>query len=411
MGTLERSATRVQGFENTEMDFQLIRQLGSCATGGASIGQCLNLASKISNGSPKSWVQEFATLASQQEAEALQRLTRGHKISSGELYLMACNSYRAAEYYSSCNDPMHRQLGLRSRECFLKAIDCLAYHLVIPQILFANHILPVYFFTPTEETRSEKTLLIVSGFDGTLEEEFMAQGIAALKRGYNVLLFAGPGQMDTYRFTPASSFIPDFERVLQAILDWLVTRKEVALERIALLGISFGGYFATRAAAHEPRIRALIVNSPIIDLHSYMAAFAGFDPALMPEEEDFTVNDLPDIPEALMDEQMKLMSENLITRFGRGSMKKTFQFMREFQVSDKLQDIKCPSLALVGAGEGEEPERQLQAFAQGAGGEVDTFRFTAAQGADSHCQVGNLSYSAGIVLDWLDEHFACLPVS
>ncbi|MFH2124604.1 MAG: alpha/beta hydrolase [Pseudomonadota bacterium] len=411
MGTLERSTTRVQGFENSEMDFQLIRQLGSCATGGASIGQCLNLASKINNGSPKSWVEEFANLACQQEAEAQQRLTKGHKISGGELYLMACNNYRAAEYYSSCTDPRHRQLGLFSRQCFLKAIDNLTYHLVIPQIVLGEHTLPVYFFTPTEQTQDEKTLLIVSGFDGSMEEEFMARGIAALQRGYNVLLFAGPGQMDSYRFTPGSSFIPDFERVLKPVLDWLVTRKEVDQKRIALLGISFGGYFATRAAAHEPRISALIANSPIIDLHSYMAAFAGFDPALMPDEEDFTVNDLPEMPDAIMDEQMKLMSENLITRFGRGSMKKTFQFMREFQVSDKLRDIKCPSLALVGAGEGEEPEKQLQAFAQGAGGKVDTFRFTAAQGADSHCQVGNLSYSAGIVLDWLDEHFACLPVS
>lgn len=407
MEKLERSTTRVQGFQDKEMDFQLIRQLGSCASGGASIGQCLNLATKIESGSPSAWVREFSCLAKQQEEEAQQRLVKGHRVSSGELFLMACNSYRAAEYYSSCIDPVHRQLGMSSRDCFLQAADCLAYDLTTAMLPFANQKLPVYFFKPKENIRTEKTLLIVSGFDGTLEEEFLTRGLAALKRGYNVLLFAGPGQMDSYRFSQETNFIPDFEKVVRTVLDWLAARKKGDPNRTALLGISLGGYFATRATAHEPRIKALIANSPITDLHAYMCAFAGVDPAEIPDEEDFGVDDLPMIPAEFMSEQMKLMSANLITRFGQKSMKKTFAYMHDFRVKqDELKQIQCPSLALVGEGEGGEPARQLELFCQGTGGRADTYHFTAAQGADSHCQVGNLSYSSGIMLDWLDELFA-----
>ncbi|MBU0960760.1 MAG: prolyl oligopeptidase family serine peptidase [Proteobacteria bacterium] len=407
MEKLERSATRVQGFQDKEMDFQLIRQLGSCASGGASIGQCLHLAAKIESGSSSAWVREFSSLARQQEDEAQQRQKKGHRVSAGDLFLMACNSYRAAEYYSSCIDPMHRQLGISSRECFLQAVDCLAYDLTTAMIPFANQEIPVYFFKPKENSRAEKTLLIVSGFDGTLEEEFLTRGLAALKRGYNILLFAGPGQMDSYRFSPETSFIPDFEKVVTTVLDWLAAQKVGTPNKTALLGISLGGYFATRAAAHEPRIKALIANSPIIDLHAYMSAFAGVDPAAIPDEEDFGVADLPMIPNEFMNEQMKLMSANLITRFGKGSMKKTFAFMHDFRVEDdELKQITCPSLALVGEGEGGEPARQLEIFCRETGGHTDTHYFTAAQGADSHCQVGNLSYSSGIMLDWLDELFA-----
>ena len=32
--------------------------------------------------------------------------------------------------------------------------------------------------------------------------------------------------------------------------------------------------------------------------------------------------------------------------------------------------------------------------------------FTAHDGADTHCQLGNLAYSAAVVFDWLEELFA-----
>ena len=37
---LERGSTRVAGFADAEMDFQLMRQLGTARYGGASVGAC-----------------------------------------------------------------------------------------------------------------------------------------------------------------------------------------------------------------------------------------------------------------------------------------------------------------------------------------------------------------------------------
>ena len=45
--TTVRSATRVAGFEDPELDFQLLRQLGTAAYGGASVGECLAVAEQI----------------------------------------------------------------------------------------------------------------------------------------------------------------------------------------------------------------------------------------------------------------------------------------------------------------------------------------------------------------------------
>ena len=139
--------------------------------------------------------------------------------------------------------------------------------------------LPVYFMAPSPQVEKRKTLIIVSGFDGTLEEEYFMRGYPALERGYNVVHAAGPGQMDVFRFHPNTYFEPAYDPLLKTVIDFLSERPEVDMARLAILGISFGGYFATRATAREPRIKALIANSPILNLHDYLVAFIGSDPA------------------------------------------------------------------------------------------------------------------------------------
>jgi pimeloyl-ACP methyl ester carboxylesterase len=245
----------------------------------------------------------------------------------------------------------------------------------------------------------------VSGFDGTPEEEYFRRGCPALERGYNIVHVAGPGQMDVFRFYPNTYFEPADEKPLKTVIDFLAERPEVDMGRLALLGISFGGYFATRATAHEPRIKALIANSPILNLRDYLAAFIGSDPADAPEEENFRSEDLPAIPEEILSRQLKAACENLMTRFGRPSFRETFLYLREFVVGEAVSHIACPSLALVGMGEGGEPEKQYKEFCAKVSGPVDSYTFTDFEGADAHCQVGNPSFAAAVTLDWLDELF------
>ncbi|MCC6868161.1 MAG: prolyl oligopeptidase family serine peptidase [Burkholderiales bacterium] len=405
--TLERGHTRVAGFANAEMDFQLIRQLGAARYGGASIGECLALVRQIDDGVPASWVAAFAASAARQEADAAARAARSHAISARDQYLVACNSYRAAEYYSGVVDPQHIEFGRKSRECFLAAMRLQDDPFEVVSLPFGATPLPAYFLRPAQAPAgSGKTLLIASGYDGTLEETYLAYGRAALERGYRLLLFAGPGQMDTIRFHPGLPFIPDYERVTAAALDHLLARPEVDARRVALMGISFGGYFVTRSAVYDARIRALIANSPITDLHAYMASFAGFDPAAMPDANDIRLEDIGGLPADQVPAQTREAMRNLILRFGCKSFKEAYLRLREFRVDEhELARIRCPALGLVGSGEGAQPIAQFETFVRripGAAGHV----FTAEEGADGHCQAGNLAHSAAVSLDWLDEVFA-----
>lgn len=405
---LERSGTRVAGFADAEMDYQLMRQLGAARYGGASVGECLALARRIKDADPESWVAEFAAAGRRQKLDAGARLTRGHGTSARDQYLVASNSYRAAEYYCIASDPRHAQLGLESRECFLAAMRAggIAYEAFSLPLDGAQ--LPAYYFrNPAAQGKRAKTLLIISGYDGTLEETWLAYGRAAMERGYHLMLFTGPGQMDTLRFYAGITFVPAFERIGRVALDHVLARADVDPRRVALMGISFGGYFATRIAAHEPRVRALVANSPIIDLHAYMASFVGFDPAEMPDGEDIALADIDKIPPGAIPPQTLAMMHNLMLRVGGGSFKRAYQRLREFRVPpEKLKAIACPALALVGDGEGREPMAQSERFCQSVTGPVRQHVFTREEGADGHCQTLNLAYSAAVSMDWLDETFA-----
>lgn len=405
--TLKRSATRVVGIGDEEMDYQLLRQLGSTRYGGASIGECLALARSVHSGDPQSWVQAFAAAAARQEQDALRRADRGHAISAHDQLLVACNSYRAAEYYSPVDAPEHAEFGRKSRDCFVAAMRLQRrYDFDELSVSLDGARLPAYVICPAGDPVSGKVLMIISGYDGTLEESFLAQGRAALERDYIVVLFAGPGQMDTLRDGGVPSLIPEYERVGAVVLDQLLALPGVDPQRVALMGISFGGYFATRIAAHDPRVQALIANSPIVDLHAYMSAFVGFDPVQMPDSEDFRIAEIDEIPEEAMTSQQREMSRNLMLRFGGRSFKETFAFMREFSVApDDLARIACPALALMGDAEGSEPRNQFDHFRATVSGKVDSHVFTEREGADGHCQPGNLSYAAAVALDWLDEAF------
>ena len=102
-----------------------------------------------------------------------------------------------------------------------------------------------------------------TGYDGT-QEELRAHAMAATARGLNCLTFEGPGQGAVIR-EQGLGFRPDWEAVVTPVVDYVLGLPTVDPERIALLGISFGGYLAPRAAAFEHRLAACIANGGVFD--------------------------------------------------------------------------------------------------------------------------------------------------
>ena len=400
-----RSAVRVEGFRDDEFNYQWIRALGVADYGGSSAGECLAVVAGITDGSPRSWTRAFEQLAQQVEVRGRACLDAGHRVSGRDHLLRASTYYRTAEYYGGGSGA--DGAGARSQACFSAAaalVDPPVAPLVIP---FADGTLPGYLVRPAGDRPSGDrgpTVVAVGGFDSSAEELYFQLGVPGAERGWNVVVFDGPGQLGCMRTEPQLTFRPDYEVPLAAVLDAVGALPFVDPERIALCGQSFGSYFAARAAATDPRVRALVANPPVVDMGRYMEAWVGTEVYRM--SRDIRPEDVAGVPEDLMPRQMQWGIEAICTRFGVPSFHAWREAMEAYRLDGLTTDIACPVLALVGEREGDEPRAQFDALVAGVSGPVTSRVFRPSDGASAHCQSDNLRLSAQVTFDWLDTVLA-----
>ena len=99
-------------------------------------------------------------------------------------------------------------------------------------------------------------VVLIAGLDSTKEEFFAVENLF-LARGLATFSLDGPGQGETGY---SATIRPDFEAPVAAALDVLCARSDLDGNRIGMLGVSLGGYYAARAAAFEPRVKAVVVS-------------------------------------------------------------------------------------------------------------------------------------------------------
>lgn len=401
MSTVERTTTRISGLESPEMDFQLMRSLGAASYGGASPGEIFQRLSTIDGNDPYRWPQAFGALAREIEQKAEQAVNRGRTVSARDHFLRASMYWRTAEYFSDPFRPEMRERGLACRRAFLRAASCMDDTISAIDIPFEGIKLPGYLMTPARKANG-RTLLILTGFDGTGEELYFQAARAGLERGFTVIVAEGPGQVGAMRRYPDLLFRPDYEKPIAAMIDAALARPEVDPRKLALYGISFGGYFATRGAEYDRRIAAVIVNSPIVDLRAFLLGFVGGE-ATAANPPPLHLKEVDDIPDKEMKREQKLSFKASCRRFGVDSLAGWIERLGAFNAVDRLDQIRCPALAMVGAGEGSEARQQLETFCSRVSGPVTRRVFEVAEGADMHCQVGNLALSNAVVYDWLEE--------
>jgi pimeloyl-ACP methyl ester carboxylesterase len=166
------------------------------------------------------------------------------------------------EFYlrvDSSNDPEVRAVGQLSVDSFAGAAQFMNPAPQRVSFPYEDTTLPGWWIpadlgtahpTGGDPEGARPTLLFHGGFDSTEEELYFSGGAAAARRGYHVLAFAGPGQGSALRDQKVL-FRPDWEAVVTPAVDWLLARPDVDSDRIALMGMSFGGLLAPRAAAAE----------------------------------------------------------------------------------------------------------------------------------------------------------------
>jgi 2,6-dihydroxypseudooxynicotine hydrolase len=177
----------------------------------------------------------------------------GHRLSAGEAWVRAALCYHFAKFVWMVDMQKYRAAAdkaVMSLYAAHKHLDPSAERLEIP---FEGTTIVANLRRPAGSDRPPLVLLL-PGLDSTKEEFFNWENVF-LQRGMAALSLDGPGQGET-GYT--SHIRPDYEVAVAAVLDSLEGRQDLDLNRIGAVGVSMDGYYAPRAAAFEPRIKAVV---------------------------------------------------------------------------------------------------------------------------------------------------------
>ncbi|MFD7341875.1 alpha/beta fold hydrolase [Streptomyces violascens] len=393
---------------NIQFWYETLRSMSHIAYGGADFGEILSTAERITEGDFGSWYTEWAATADRVAGEADKALKAGHKVSARDGFLRASNYYRSAEFFLHGNpcDPRHVDAYDRSVECFRAAAAlCTTPRIEPVEIPYENTTLPGYLYRVDDSGAPRPTLIMHNGFDGTAEEMHFFGAIAAVERGYNVLLFDGPG-MPGPRHHQGLVFRPDWENVITPVIDFAGTIPDIDDTRIALLGLSMGGILAPRAAAFEHRLAAVIAVDGLYELGE--VSVRNIPGPREEAERLLRADSAPELDAALE----QLMTKDPISRwaFNHGMYVMGVDTPRAFSASyldytlaDGIAEkIQCPTLVC---------DADADMFFKGQPEKLydhltcrkTLMLFTTEEGAGAHCHPGAMRLATARIFDWLDD--------
>ena len=227
----------------------------------------LDVAVRLKPYDMESWISEWTRVAERNEEFAEGYAGAGLKVSAHEYYRRAQEFYGNATLYAAESHPKQLPLYKKYREMFDKAWTMQRPPFERVKVMFEGKSLNGYFRKPGGRPAGTKFPVVIGfqGADSMAENTIMGGAGSYVSRGMAYLVIDVPGQGDAMRLQ-GLALPPDTERLAKVMVDYLETRPDVDPSRIALQGISMGGWSAPRAASGEPRIRAVIMSSGSLNI-------------------------------------------------------------------------------------------------------------------------------------------------
>ncbi len=408
-------------FTLADLDFDTLFAFGGTGYGSAEFGELVRAVDQINTAgaSYQTYYDTFQALARRTAAQAGQELAAGHQASARSAYL------RAASYYDLC---LYFILGTTARAHEARAYAAMqrcwqqASRLFDPpfepvKIPYAGTWMPGYLLRPDTRAVRRPTVILNNGEDAQNVRMWAFGGAAALERGYNALIFEGPGQ-GSMLFERQIPFRPDWENVITPVVDYLRSRPEVDPSRIVLNGSSLGGELVVRAAAFEHRLAALVADPGFLSVwlswQTKLAAITSlFTQGLSKEQINAAWRQkIAPTLDAAGRFNLAKISEGygrpylLAARAGQvfTDLYDLGTTLMKFTVAGLAGRVTAPTLVTAYDGD----ELVVPASAQGTEvyrelrGAKQLHQFTAAEGADQHCGPMAPQTRNQVVYDWLD---------
>jgi dipeptidyl aminopeptidase/acylaminoacyl peptidase len=287
------------------------------------------------------WCQAWSECGAMHERMAEQAEAQSYYVSAGQHYFQAAISYHFGKYLF-VQSPQELRTAhehvVRDYQRALPHFDFPGERVAIP---YEEGAVMYGVLRKPWHAPKAPVVIMVPGLD-SVKEELHVYGDDFLRRGMAVLAIDGPGQGEMEFEYPMRY---DYEVPITCTVNYLEGRSDIDASRIGMMGVSMGGYYVTRAAAFEHRIKATIENCGGYSLSDYFRTRPTISKRTM-------MHRLKAVDQADADERLK-----------------------KFTLEGIVGQIQCPLLVIQGRRDRLVPAAQGERIAADAGDKAELWMF------------------------------------
>jgi 2,6-dihydroxypseudooxynicotine hydrolase len=312
------------------------------------------------------WCAAWSACGSMYEQFGMEAEAQGNAVSAGQLYLHAALAYHFGKFLFVHREQEQRAAHEATIRAYQRALPYVQFGGARVAIPYENGATMYGILRRPQEVRRPPIVILIPGLD-SVKEELHAYGDDLLRRGMAVLAIDGPGQGEMEYEYPLRH---DYEVPVRHAIDFLEQQPGLAADRIGLLGVSLGGYFAPRVAAFEPRVKA------VVSLAGWMSIPPHFDRCPV------------------------LTRQAFIARLKAPGEAAARAALEPFDLRDVMQKVRCPLLVIMGHLDRIVPPEEAELMSASAGGESVLWMFE-----DGNHVCNNIPYKHRPQLaDWMRQH-------
>jgi dipeptidyl aminopeptidase/acylaminoacyl peptidase len=360
---------------------------GMAPYGAVALGEIDEICERLRQrqNEPHAWWEEWSAMGARLEKVADAAEAEGRRMTAGNYSLRAGMYYFTAERFI-VPGPEKQEMGRKAIECQTRGILRRYPNVERVEVPYENGLtLPALFMKAPGVSGRAPTMVAFDGLDNCKEMSVLFNGLEFAARGWHTLAIDGPGQGESIRLRDIRTR-HDYEAAGTAAYEYLERRPEVDATKVAVMGYSFGGYYAPRIVAFEKRYAACVAFGA---MHWNMEEW------------------VDTIRQAVKSDAKKSAQSHFQVPwvFGARDLDHAVEMARQFDLAPVAGRIECPFLVVHGENDRIVPLDSARKLYDAVGSKNKTLKvFTAAEGGAEHCQVDNRQVGVDYIADWLAEN-------
>lgn len=361
--------------------------LGGAIWGSCEIGEiykiCSALRDKIGNNA--AWFSEWAKMGERVAVLGEKAEQSGYFETAAAAFMRAAHYIQVGERQLLPRTSESQKAFARAIELFKRGIQHVSFYSVeAVEVPFENgKSLPAYFVKKNGEKPGIRwpTVVFFDGHDNTKEMCYFKGTLELVKRGLACLVIDGPGNGESVRFR-GMPMRYDADVAGTAAVDYLESREDVDKDRLGVMGVSFGGYFASRCAAFEKRYKSCVAWGAQWDAHATWKSRI---------EKNFKT-------------AIVIPGEHIKWAWGADTFEGVLKKMENVTLKGVADKIECSMLIVHGEADAQQPlDVAYKLFEAVASNDKTLKIFSRDEGGAQHCTRDNHTIGTACIGDWFAD--------